>query len=126
MDRISSTALSIRHPLIQIDSNQRKLSHNYPKSSTFRLQTTQVVSQSSLMPRNDPELIPNWSEFIANRRKLPCSSPNRLQFITNRPECFRIASAKPKTRLKLVTIAMKASNSSQNRRKEANDPPTCK
>ena len=52
----------IRHLLVRIDYNQRKLSRNDPKSSNFRLQSTQIVTQSSPMP----QMIQNSSQIGQN------------------------------------------------------------
>ena len=88
------------HLLIQIDYNQRKLRRNDPKSSNFRLQSTQIITQSSCLKwsrirhksvrihRKSTRIVSYVSNSPQTRRNSPWKLSNRLQFVSqSSPNC---------------------------------------
>ena len=84
VDRISLTAPVTRHPLIPIDSNQRKLSRNDPQILKFSFSINSTRHSIIINTPSDPEFIANQSDFIANRLELYHMPPNRLRLVANR------------------------------------------
>ena len=85
----------ICHLLIRIDSKQRKLSCNYPEFPNFRLQSTQIVTQSSLMPQiiqNSSQIGPNSSQIDSNCIICLQIVSDSSQIVSNCPESFPIVS----------------------------------
>ena len=110
-NQLQSTQIELPWP-----PNSRIFVSNQLKSSLNRHQCLEMIQYSS-------QIGPNSSQIVASCLVHPQIASHLSQFVLN---AFESPQQSPKTRLKLVTIAMKASNSSSNRRKEANDPPTCK
>ena len=74
----------ICHPLIWIDSNQRKLSRNDPGIPEFSPSINSNRHAIVVYAPNDPEFIINRSEFIATWPELYHMPPNRLRLVANR------------------------------------------